>query len=71
MSVGSFMNNGRPFEANPEGLRPLLDNAAISPAPISRFAPKTLSLTSRVSVPFKKANSLVNLASLNQILNNG
>ena len=71
MSVGSFMNNGRALEANQEGLRPLLDNAAISPAPISRFAPKTLALTSRVSLPFKKANSLVNLPSINQILDNG
>ena len=74
-SVDSYYMMGKSIGGGFDGLRPLLDNAAISPAPVSRFAPKTagMSLVSnRVTVPFNKANSFVGLpCDVNEILGNG
>lgn len=58
-----------------DGMRPLLDNAAISPAPVSRFAPKTVGMSlnqNRVTLPFNKANSFAgHSVDLNEVSGNG
>ena len=75
-SVDSYYMMGKSLGGGFDGLRPLLDNAAISPAPVSRFAPKTKGMSSlignRVTLPFNKANSFVGLpCDLTEILGNG
>ena len=74
-SVDSYYMMGKSLGGGFDGLRPLLDNAAISPAPVSRFAPKTKGMSligNRVTVPFNKANSFVGLPrDLTEILGNG
>ena len=50
------------------GMLSLADNREVSPAPVSRFAPKTLSTNiahNRVTLPFKRA------ASFKDMLNSG